>query len=81
LRPPVPTRAIDKAAAAIKDAATLHVFAGPLTGSGTNFDGSTATIDLKAGEWFHESETQSARPTGTLSSPASTSSAAKESIE
>jgi basic membrane protein A len=51
--------ALDKAAAAIKDG-TLHVFAGPLTGSGTTFDGKTETIDVKAGDWFHESETQSA---------------------
>jgi basic membrane protein A len=51
--------AIDKAAADII-AGTLHVFTGPLTGSGVNFDGSTATIDLKEGEVFEESKTQSA---------------------
>jgi basic membrane protein A len=51
--------AIDKAAAAIKDG-TLHVFAGPLAGSGKDFSGNPVSIDLKAGDWFHESETQSA---------------------
>jgi basic membrane protein A len=51
--------AIDKAAAAVKDG-TLHVFAGPLTGSGVDFDGKTVTVDIKEGEWFNESETQSA---------------------
>jgi basic membrane protein A len=51
--------AIDKATADII-AGTLHVFAGPLTGSGTTFTGETETIDLKAGDWFHESEQQSA---------------------
>jgi basic membrane protein A len=51
--------AIDKAAAEIVDG-TLHVFAGPLTGSGTTFTGETETIDIKAGEWFDESKTQSA---------------------
>jgi basic membrane protein A len=51
--------AIDKATADII-AGTLHVFAGPLTGSGTTFTGETETIDLKEGDWFHESEDQSA---------------------
>ncbi|SHI16992.1 nucleoside-binding protein [Sporobacter termitidis DSM 10068] len=51
--------AIDKAIAEIK-AGTLHVFAGPLTGSGVDFDNKTVTVDVKAGDWFHESETQSA---------------------
>jgi basic membrane protein A len=51
--------AIDKAAAAIKDG-TLHVFAGPLTGTGTTFSGETETIEIKEGEWFEESKTQSA---------------------
>jgi basic membrane protein A len=51
--------AIDKAAAAIVDG-TLHVFAGPLTGSGTTFSGETETIEVKDGEWFDESKTQSA---------------------
>jgi len=51
--------AIDEASKGIIDG-TIHVFAGPLSGSGVNFDGSTATIDLKEGEWFDESKTQSA---------------------
>jgi basic membrane protein A len=38
----------------------LQVFAGPLTGTGTNYDGSVATIDLAEGEFFDESSTQSA---------------------
>ncbi len=38
----------------------LKVFAGPLTGVGKNFDGSEATIDLKAGDFFDESGTASA---------------------
>ncbi len=51
--------AIDKAAAAIKDG-SLHVFAGPLTGTGTTFSGETETIEIKEGDWFEESKTQSA---------------------
>ena len=38
----------------------LKVFAGPLTGTGTNFDGSEAKIDLAAGQFFDESGTASA---------------------
>lgn len=51
--------AIDKATQEIKDG-TLHVFAGPLTGSGTDFSGNPVSIDIKEGEWFKESDTQSA---------------------
>lgn len=51
--------AIAAAEAAIKDG-SLHVFAGPLTGTGTDFSGSTITLDLKEGEWFHEQEEASA---------------------
>lgn len=51
--------AIATAEAAIKDG-TLHVFAGPLTGTGTDFSGNTITLDLKEGEWFHEQEEASA---------------------
>ncbi|MCE5343986.1 MAG: BMP family ABC transporter substrate-binding protein [Eubacteriales bacterium] len=53
----------DEAVAAARAAiisGDLQVFAGPLTGSGTNFDGSAATIDLAAGQFFDESSTQSA---------------------
>ncbi|NLI21200.1 MAG: BMP family ABC transporter substrate-binding protein [Clostridiales bacterium] len=38
----------------------LKVFAGPLTGAGKNYDGSDATIELKADEFFDESGSQSA---------------------
>ena len=51
--------AVEAARAAIISG-ELKVFAGPLTGSGTNFDGSAATIDLKAGESFDESGKASA---------------------
>lgn len=51
--------AIDQAAQSIKDG-TLHVFAGPLTGTATDASGKTTTIEIKAGDWYHESETQSA---------------------
>ncbi|NLA86986.1 MAG: BMP family ABC transporter substrate-binding protein [Clostridiales bacterium] len=51
--------AIDKAAQGIIDG-TIHVFAGPLTGEGVNFDGSKAEIDIKEGEWVDESKDQSA---------------------
>jgi basic membrane protein A len=50
--------AIDKAAADIK-AGKLHVFAGPLSGTGYNW-GVEGSIEVKEGEWFKESETQSA---------------------
>jgi len=50
--------AIDKAAAGIKDG-TLHVFQGPLSGKGYNW-GTEGSIEVAAGEWFHESEKQSA---------------------
>jgi basic membrane protein A and related proteins len=53
----------DEAVAAAREAiisGDLQVFAGPLTGTGTNFDGSVATIDLAEGEFFDESSTQSA---------------------
>ncbi len=51
--------AIDKAGAAIISG-DLHVFAGPLSGTGTDFDGNPVPIDIPEGEWFHESEEQSA---------------------
>ncbi|MEG0941775.1 MAG: BMP family ABC transporter substrate-binding protein [Oscillospiraceae bacterium] len=51
--------AIDKAAAAITDG-TLHVFAGPLSGKGVDFDGKEVTVDLKEGEHFPEGEKGSA---------------------
>ncbi len=51
--------AIDKAAKGIIDG-SIHVFAGPLSGEGVNFDGSKAAINLKEGEWFDESKDQSA---------------------
>jgi basic membrane protein A len=51
--------AISKAAADIV-AGKLHVFAGPLAGSGVDFNNKPVSIDLKAGDWFHESEKQSA---------------------
>ncbi len=50
--------AIDKAAEGLK-AGNLHVFAGPLSGKGSNW-GTEGTIEVKAGEWFKESDTQSA---------------------
>ncbi len=50
--------AIDKAAEDIK-AGKLHVFAGPLSGKGYNW-GSEGTIEVKEGEWFKESDKQSA---------------------
>lgn len=51
--------AIEEAKQAIIDG-KLHVFAGPLTGVGVNFDGETETINIPEGEWFEESKTQSA---------------------
>ncbi|MDR2108612.1 MAG: BMP family ABC transporter substrate-binding protein [Coriobacteriales bacterium] len=50
---------IDAASAQIKSGA-LHVFSGPLTGSGVDNDGKPVSIDLKAGEYFHEQEEASA---------------------
>lgn len=50
--------AIDTAAKSIKSG-DLHVFAGPLSGTGTNW-GTEGSIEVAAGEWFHESEKQSA---------------------
>lgn len=50
--------AIDKAAQEIIDG-KLHVFAGPLSGKGSNW-GTEGTIDVPAGDYFHESEKQSA---------------------
>ena len=38
----------------------LHVFAGPLTGVGVTYSGDEETIDIADGDWFEESETQSA---------------------
>ncbi|NLM83992.1 MAG: BMP family ABC transporter substrate-binding protein [Clostridiales bacterium] len=51
--------AIEKAKQDIIDG-KLHVFAGPLTGSGVNFSGETETITIPEGEWFEESKKQSA---------------------
>jgi basic membrane protein A len=51
-------KAIDDAAAKIKSG-ELHVFAGPLKGTGKNW-GTEGSIDIPAGEWYHESEEQSA---------------------
>ena len=51
--------AVETARAAILSG-ELKVFAGPITGTGVNFDGSAATIDLPAGQFFDESGTQSA---------------------
>lgn len=50
--------AIDKAAEEIK-AGKLHVFAGPLKGTGYNW-GTEGSIEVKEGEWFEESKKQSA---------------------
>jgi basic membrane protein A len=51
--------AIEKAKQDIIDG-KLHVFAGPLKGSGVTFSGETETIEIPEGEWFEESKTQSA---------------------
>ena len=51
--------AIDAAQAALISG-DLHVFAGPLTGSGVTYSGDTETIEIAEGDWFSESETQSA---------------------
>ena len=51
--------AVEAAKAAIISG-DLKVFAGPLSGTGTNYDGSTATIELAEGEFFDESGTASA---------------------
>ena len=39
---------------------TRHVFDGPLSGVGTDFDGNEITVDIPEGEYYHESEEQSA---------------------
>lgn len=39
---------------------TFHVFQGPLTGEGVDWDGNPVTINIPAGEHFPESEAQSA---------------------
>ncbi|MDR1358589.1 MAG: BMP family ABC transporter substrate-binding protein [Coriobacteriales bacterium] len=51
--------AIDEAAAAIKDG-SLKVFAGPLVGSGVDFDNNPVSIDIPAGEYYKEQEEASA---------------------
>ncbi len=51
--------AIDAAAAQIENG-TLKVFAGPLTGTGVDFDGNTVPIDIPAGDYFKEQEDASA---------------------
>ncbi|NLM73931.1 MAG: BMP family ABC transporter substrate-binding protein [Clostridiaceae bacterium] len=50
--------AIDEAAEKIKSG-ELHVFAGPLSGTGKNW-GTEGSIEIKEGEWFEESKEQSA---------------------
>ncbi|MCL2045332.1 MAG: BMP family ABC transporter substrate-binding protein [Oscillospiraceae bacterium] len=50
--------AIEEAAAAIL--AGFHVFSGPLTGEGLDWDGNTIFLDLADGEYFPESQDQSA---------------------
>ena len=51
--------AIDDAAAKIKSG-DFKVFAGPLTGTGEDFDGNKVSIDLPVGDYFPEQEKQSA---------------------
>ncbi len=51
--------AIDAAAQEIIDG-TRHVFEGPLTGVGQDFSGNEITLDIPEGEYYHESEEQSA---------------------
>ncbi|MDR1089194.1 MAG: BMP family ABC transporter substrate-binding protein [Coriobacteriales bacterium] len=51
--------AIDDAAAAIKNG-SLKVFAGPLLGSGVDFDNNPVSIDIPAGEYYKEQEEASA---------------------
>lgn len=51
--------AIDAAAQALIDG-SLHVFDGPLTGVGVDASGNEITIDIPEGEYYHESEEQSA---------------------
>lgn len=50
--------AIDEAAVKIKSG-EMHVFAGPLSGKGSNW-GTEGSIEIKEGEWFEESKEQSA---------------------
>ena len=38
----------------------LHVFAGPLSGEGVDFSGNPITIDIAAGDFYHEQESASA---------------------
>jgi len=51
--------AIDKASQEIISG-DLHVFAGPLTGEGVDASGKTVTINIAAGDYYHEQETASA---------------------
>lgn len=51
--------AIDAAAKELVDG-SRHVFDGPLTGVGQDFSGNEITVDISEGEYFHESEEQSA---------------------
>lgn len=51
--------AIDAAAKELVDG-SRHVFDGPLTGVGQDFSGNEITLDISEGEYFHESEEQSA---------------------
>ncbi|MDR2197473.1 MAG: BMP family ABC transporter substrate-binding protein [Coriobacteriales bacterium] len=51
--------AIDDASAKIISG-ELHVFSGPLTGEGVDFDGNPVSIDLPEGDYYHEQEETSA---------------------
>jgi basic membrane protein A len=51
--------AIDEANDALK-AGTLQVFAGPLEGDGVDFDGKPVSINVPAGDYYHEQEEASA---------------------
>ncbi|MDR1422880.1 MAG: BMP family ABC transporter substrate-binding protein [Coriobacteriales bacterium] len=58
--------AADGTQAAISDAEAkllsgeVHVFGGPLTGNGVDFDGNPISIDIPAGDYYHEQEEASA---------------------
>jgi basic membrane protein A len=51
--------AIDAASAQIISG-ELHVFSGPLTGAGVDFDGNPVDVDIEAGAYYHEQEEASA---------------------
>lgn len=50
---------IDEATQAIKSG-QLHVFSGPLSGKGVDFSGNSISIDVAAGDYYHEQEKASA---------------------